>query len=95
MKKLVLFCSVLLSSYSFSQIDKDYFPLERDIVKKCQGRDTNFHKTHLFFFKKQIDSSFFYSSQTYNHISEVSEIRHYLKLITLNYATNLKIRILI
>ncbi|WP_346882195.1 tetratricopeptide repeat-containing sensor histidine kinase [uncultured Algibacter sp.] len=78
MKKLIFFYFILLTINAFSQKDKDNFLLEQDIKEKCQEQFVDFHKAHVFFFKKQKDSSFFYSSQAYNNISKEPEIKNYL-----------------
>lgn len=81
MKKYLLFFFILLSSYSFSQIDKDDQILASDIAHACGGKLINFHKAHTFFFNKQVDSSFFYSSQAYNQSLKSPEIEYYLNYI--------------
>jgi signal transduction histidine kinase len=79
-RSLFIFFSLVFFS-SFSQEDQDNFLLQEDIKKLNQESFVAFHKSYVFFFEKQKDSSFFYSSQAYNNISKKSEILPYLDYI--------------
>ena len=69
---------VFISFNSFGQSDGDNFSLEMQIKSICQKKFKDFHKAHMYFFSRHVDSSFFYSSQAYNKISETSEALPYL-----------------
>ena len=75
---LIIFC---LPSFSYSQLNKDETLLINSLEKICLGKFKNFHKAHSFFSEKEIDSSFFYSSQAYNSIPNNAEITPYLDYI--------------
>ncbi|NQX85754.1 MAG: tetratricopeptide repeat-containing sensor histidine kinase [Flavobacteriaceae bacterium] len=81
MTQRLFFFFTLVFSCSFSQEDKDNFLLQEDIKKLNQESFVTFRKAYVFFFEKQKDSSFFYSSQAYNSIPEESEIIPYLDYI--------------
>ncbi|WP_298547850.1 ATP-binding protein [uncultured Aquimarina sp.] len=78
MRVLLLF---LFPFCLFAQKDKDYSDLKKNIEKICKKNITSFHKAHIFYFNQQIDSSFIYSSQAYNQLSDTTEIRNYLDYI--------------
>jgi signal transduction histidine kinase len=66
---------------SFSQTDRDYFTLENDVKKICNTKSNSFHKAHIYFFKEENDSAYFYSNQSYNEIKEPVKV-NYLDFIS-------------
>jgi len=76
--KKIIFSLLLLPIYSFSQIDLDELELANSIKSICQKKDIDLHRAHHYFFKQQIDSSFFYSSKASQKSYENTNINDYV-----------------
>jgi hypothetical protein len=81
MKQFLLLLFVLATTLVFSQNDADYTALQKDIKKENIKGLVNFQKACKFFFEKQRDSSFLYSSQAYNTDIKNPKVKNYLNLI--------------
>ena len=81
MKQFLLLFFVLATTLVFSQNDADYVALQKDIKKENIKGLVNFQKACKFFFEKQRDSSFLYSSQAYNTAIKNPKVKNYLNLI--------------
>ena len=77
MKQFLLFFFVLATTLVFSQNDA----LQKDIKKENIKGLVAFQKACKFFFEKQRDSSFLYSSQAYNTPIKNPQVKNYLNLI--------------
>ncbi len=81
MKHLLCFLLMISHFSSFSQIDEEDYQLLLDIEKFHIDKQSNFYKACTFYFNRQIDSSFFYSSQAYQEVTSNTTIANYLSYI--------------
>lgn len=81
MKRGVLLYLLLMFFNAYSQVDEDDALLSEEIKKVYKEENRDFNKACVFFFKKEIDSSFFYSSKVYNSENISADILPYLHYI--------------